>query len=122
MGDGQWLVHNVICKWGNPKSTPTYGHTFLQHGEGVRLSELIDRARGLGHQNGQFLDDYEAARILGDLAQARGPGVYEIPIPEGLETRVVLPDGTEVEADFLRLVIKNDSSIRTSFPFSSNYP
>lgn len=47
------LVHNVNCKWGNPKSVPTYGHTFSEHGQKVSLNQLKDRARGLQHQTGQ---------------------------------------------------------------------
>jgi hypothetical protein len=125
VGDEQWLVHNANkCNWGNPKSYPTYGHTFSDHGQKVKLAQLIDRARGLNHQNGQFLNDNDAARILGDLVQSHQlqPGVHDLPIPADLKTRVVLPDGTEIKADSLRIIIKQDGTIRTSFPMNSTFP
>jgi hypothetical protein len=113
---------SVNYKWGNPKSVPTYGHTFLDHGQKVTLTQLKDRARGLQHQIGQYLDDNHAAKVLADLAQTQQAGVYDVPIPEGLQTRLVLPDGTEIVADSLRIVIKDNGTIRTSYPFNSQHP
>ena len=109
-------------RWGNSKSKPTYGHTFLDHGESLRPTQLADRARSDGHQIGQFLDDQKAADFIGDIAQTRGSGSHDVTLPEVLPTRVVLPDGTEVPADMVRVVVKTDGSIRTSFPFSSTHP
>jgi hypothetical protein len=109
-------------KWGNPKSTPTYGHTFLEHGKGLKPAQLADRARANGTQIGQYLDDQAAADYVGNVAQQMGPGVHDVPRPEGLPTRVVLPDGTEATADMMRVVVKADGSVRTSYPFSSLHP
>jgi type IV secretory pathway VirB10-like protein len=110
-------------KWGNPKSKPTYGHTFLEHGQKVTKKQLADRARAKGHQVGQYLDDQSAADFIGDVAKARGPGVHDdVPLPQGMKTRVVLEDGTEVVADKARVVVKPDGSVRTSYPFSSAHP
>jgi hypothetical protein len=109
-------------KWGNPKSVPTYGHTFLDHGAKVKPSQLADRARAKDHQIGQFLDDQAAADFVGKVAQARGPGVHDVPLPQDLSTRGVLPDGLEVVPDMVRVVVKPDGSVRTSFPFDSGHP
>lgn len=67
------------------------------------------------------MDDNHAAQVLGDIAQTHQPGAHDVPLPQGLKTRVVLPDGTEIPADSLRIIIKDDGTIRTSFPFNSNY-
>ncbi|MGC5340402.1 RHS repeat domain-containing protein, partial [Escherichia coli] len=57
-----WIDPLGLCpksdfKWGNPKSKPTYGHTFSEHGQKMKPNQLIDRARNKGHQVGQYLDD-----------------------------------------------------------------
>jgi hypothetical protein len=109
-------------RWGNPKSKPTYGHTFLEHGKGVKPAQLADRARSKGTQIGQYLDDQAAADLVGDVAQRMGPGVHDVPLPEGLPTRVILPDGTEATADMVRVIVKPDGSVRSSYPFSSVHP
>jgi len=112
---------NRNLKFGNPKSKPTYGHTFLDHGQDLRPSQIADRARSQGHQIGQYLDDQAAADFIGDIAQ-QGPGVYDVPLPGKLPTRVILPDGTEVIADRARVIVKRDGSVRTSYPFNIGYP
>ena len=80
--------------------------------------QLIDRARSLGHQVGQWLDDQNAADFLAEIAQ-RGEGVYDVHLPSNVRGRSFLPNGTEVFADMARVVVKADGSIRTAFPFSS---
>ena len=124
IGEMQALVlssSSTQLKWGNPKSKPTYGHTFLEHGEALTLAQLADRARDSGHQIGQFLDDQAAANFITDVAK-NGPGVHDVPLPAGMPTRVILPDGTEVAADTVRVVVKPNGSVRTSYPFSRANP
>ena len=105
-------------RWGNPRSRPTFGHTFSQHGQRVRPSQLQDRARGLGHQVGGFTDDAAAAQRIADVARNRGPGVHDVPL-DGVGARGYLPDGTAVQPDMMRVVVKDDGSVRTAFPFDS---
>ena len=112
----------VEFKWDNPKSKPTFGHTFIDHGQKKSLTSLKDRARGKGHQVGQFLDDNAAAGVISKAAQNYGPGVHTFPIPDGLTTRVVLPDGTEVIADRIRIVVRPNGALKTAFPYNSNHP
>ena len=107
-------------KWGNPKSTPTYGHTFSEHGEKKTAEQLTDRARSLGNQVGQWSNNQDAADFLADIAK-NGEGVYDVDLPSNVEGRSYLPDGTEVTADKAKVVVKSDGSIRTAYPYSSAY-
>jgi hypothetical protein len=104
-------------KWGNPKSTPTYGHTFLDHTSKLTRAQMIDRARSLGHQVGQWIDDVKGAEFIAGVAR-RGPGIHDVPLPPGLG-RSFLADGTELQANMARVVVKPNGAIRTAFPFSS---
>ncbi|MGL5386823.1 MAG: RHS repeat-associated core domain-containing protein [Serratia sp. (in: enterobacteria)] len=99
-------------KWGNPKSTPTYGHTFADHGQKLKPNQLIDRARGKGHQVGQYVDDNAAANFIADVA-GKGPGVHNVPLPKNVTGRGYLPNGVE---------LKPDGSVRTSFPYDTAHP
>jgi hypothetical protein len=105
-------------KWGNPKSKPTYGHTFSQHGQKQTSTQLTDRARNLEHQVGQWLDDQKAAVFLANVAK-KGEGVYDVMLPADIKGRRFLPDGTEVTTDMARVIVKPDRSIRTAFPYNS---
>ncbi|HAH0866480.1 TPA: hypothetical protein GFY00_08915 [Escherichia coli] len=89
------LCPKTDFKWGNPKSKPTYGHTFSEHGQKMKPSQLIDRARNKGHQVGQYLDDNSAADFIASVAK-KGPGVHDVPLPTNIKGRGYLPDGTEV--------------------------
>jgi len=107
-------------KWGNPKSTPTYGHTFLDHTSKLTPAQILDRARSLGHQVGQWTDDVSGAEFIAGVAR-RGPGIHDVPLPRGLG-RSFLADGTELQADMARIVVKPNGAVRTAFPFSSAHP
>jgi RHS repeat-associated protein len=104
-------------KWGNPTSRPTYGHTFSDHSARVKPEQLVDRARGLGHQVGQWTDDKAAADFISEVAK-RGPGVHDVPLPPGMG-RSFLQDGTELLTDMARVVVKAGGAVRTAFPFNS---
>ncbi|MEX6232414.1 RHS repeat domain-containing protein [Providencia hangzhouensis] len=108
-------------KWGNPKSKPTYGHTFIDHGQKLKPQQLMDRARAKNHQIGQYLDDNAAANFISDVAK-KGPGVHDVPLPNNISGRGYLPNGVEIKPDMARVVVKPDGSIRTSFPYSSSHP
>ncbi|SFR23284.1 contractile injection system protein, VgrG/Pvc8 family [Paenibacillus sp. cl130] len=108
-------------KWGNPKSTPTYGHTFSEHGAKKKPNQLIDRARGKGHQISQWIDENSAADFLAEVAK-KGPGVHEVPLPSTIKSRGYLPDGTEIKPDMARVIVKEDGGIRSAFPYSSAHP
>ena len=52
-----------------------------------------------------------------------GPGNYMMYFSRpAFLARVILPDGTEAAADMVKVVVKSDGSVRTSYPFSSAYP
>jgi hypothetical protein len=107
-------------KWGNPSSKPTYGHTFLDHTMKLKPRELIDRARGKGHQIGQWLDDNAAAGFIAEVAK-KGSGIHDFPIPRGVG-RSFLGDGTELSTDMARVVVKPNGSVRTAYPYNSAHP
>ena len=66
----------------NWKSVKQFGHTFSEHGTGVKNTErLLDRARGTGNPQGQWLNNEKAAEALSAL-KVEGPAT--IRIPEGL--------------------------------------
>ena len=100
-----------------------FGHAFVgrrSHGQHVKLNQLQDRARTKGHQIGQFLDDKAAAPYVAEIAK-RGPGKHEVPLPSGLKTRSVLPDGSIVQPNSLRVIVNRDGKVITAFPFNSNF-
>ena len=110
-------------KWGNPKSTPTYGHTFSIHGKKLTTQQLIDRANGFDnpHQVGQWLDEQQAADFLADVVKNR-EGAFDVQLPSDIKARSILPNGTEVIPDMVKIVMKPDGSIKTAYPYSSLYP
>lgn len=110
---------NSKFKWGNPKSKPTYGHTFSEHGQKQTPVQLKDRSRSLDHQVGQWLDDQKAAEFLESVAK-NGEGVYHVKLPSDVNGRSFLPDGTEVVSDMAVVVVKSDGSIRTAYPYNSS--
>ena len=115
------LSPNCNLKWGNPKSKPTYGHTFSEHGQKMKPNQLIDRARNKGHQVGQYLDDNAAADFIASVAK-KGEGVHDVSLPTNIKGRGYLPNGTEIVPEMARVIVKSDGSVRTSFPFNSSHP
>ena len=113
-------------KWGNPKSTPTYGQTIYEHGQRKTPQQLIGRANGKNNktQVGQWLDDQQAADFLADFAinNTEGPGVYDVELPSEIKGRSFMPDGTELDVNMARIIIDWDGSIKTAFPYNSSYP
>ncbi len=142
-----YLVHNANQRWDkmkdavrtgwgafgwgkgpkaiDPKSTNQFGHTFggrkYHHGQKMKESLLKVRAKTKNKQVGQFLDDAAAAPHILDVAK-KGPGIHDVPIPNGVSARAFLHDGTEVLVDSLRVIVRPDGSIRTAYPFNSAYP
>jgi RHS repeat-associated protein len=108
-------------QWGNPKSTPTYGHTFLTHGQGAKNTRnLTGRAAGTGEPQGQWLNNQAAA----DFLAAQRPGIQgpvTVPIPPGMG-QVILPDGRIVPATHADLVPHPDGGYRTAYPVASPAP
>ncbi|MEN8650053.1 RHS repeat-associated core domain-containing protein [Streptomyces sp. 21So2-11] len=99
----------------NEKSRPTFGHTFSEHGEGVKKTQqLTDRARSTGNDQGQWLDNSKALEFLRVHYDPEG-GVRDIPIPEGLG-QVIKPDGGIIEPTHVRMIPKPDGSYKSVFP------
>jgi hypothetical protein len=110
------LVHNEGgCINGSPKSVKTFGHTFNEHGSGAgNLRSLTDRARSTGNPQGQWVDNQAAAEFLkGVYSPDSGP--FGVRIPEGLG-RVILPDGSIVDAPYAYVIPNANGVIRTAYP------
>ena len=97
----------------NWRSGNFFGHTFNRHGMGPKNTRrLTGRAAGTGQAQGQWLDNQRAAEFLNDL-----PDIGEaatVRTPQGLG-RVILPDGTFINAEWATVVI-SPSGFRTAFP------
>jgi hypothetical protein len=74
----------------------------------------------LGHQASQWTNDKAAANFIADVAK-KGPGVHDVPLPKDMG-RSFLADGTQLNADMARVIVKPDGGVRTAFPFSSTHP
>lgn len=116
------LVGDESLKWGDPKSTKAYGHTFKDHGQKVKDNQLKDRARGLGHQVGAWTDDAAAAARLWAECQPQPDGTkmfeFDIAATDG---RAFLPTGEAVDVDRARVVMGPAGGIKTAYPFSSQH-
>jgi len=109
----QYSLNPILCadplglaplKWDNPKSEPTFGHTFKKHGKGKKKTQsLIDTARAKNTPQGQWASDEEAAKVLADKRSCASGGVVDVDIPPGLGN-VIMPDGTIVPTTKARLV------------------
>jgi len=99
-------------KSANWKSVKQFGHTFSEHGAGAKnASRLLDRARGTGNPQGQWLNNEAAAEVL-NASKVDGPAT--IRIPQGLG-QVIKPDGTIVETEWATVVPRGDG-FRTAYP------
>ena len=49
-------------------------------------------------------------------------GVFDVVLSSDIKARSILPDGTELIPDKARIVMNTDGSIKTAYPYNSNYP
>ncbi|SEK54599.1 DUF6443 domain-containing protein [Parapedobacter koreensis] len=92
----------------------TFGHTFTTHGDGM-TNFLINRAKGSGMAQGQFLDNQKAAQFILDNVGKTANGAVNIPIPKGFPARIIMPDGTFKAATHIRLV-PGGGGVKTAYP------
>ena len=64
---------------------------------------------------GQFLDNQKAAQFILDNVSKLANGAINIPIPNGLPARVIMPDGTFKAATHIRL-IPSGGGVKTAYP------
>lgn len=106
-------VRNPASIATNWRSVKKFGHTFSKHGEGKKITErLMDRAKGTGTDQGQWLDNDKAAEFLSKV-DVDGPA--SIRIPSGLG-QVIKPDGTILKADDWARVVPTETGFKTAFP------
>lgn len=92
----------------------TFGHTFTTHGDSM-TNFLVNRARGSGMAQGQFLDNQKAAQFILDNISKTANGAVNVPIPKGFPARVIMPDGTFKAATHIRLV-PGGNGVKTAYP------
>ncbi|WP_175754304.1 hypothetical protein [Burkholderia ambifaria] len=98
-----------VANW---KSVKQFGHTFSEHGAGAKNAErLLDRARGTGSPQGQWLSNEKAAAVLGTI---KVDGPTTVRIPEGLG-QVIKPDGTFARTEWATVVPRGDG-LRAAYP------
>ena len=76
---------------------------------------LINRAKGSGMAQGQFLNNQKAAQFILDNVSKTANGAVNIPIPNGFPARIIMPDGTFKAATHIRLV-PGGGGVKTAFP------
>jgi hypothetical protein len=79
-------------------------------------SSLLDRAQALGPQ-GQWLNNAEAANFLRNTLgnNATTFGDFGVKLPPGLG-RVIMPDGSIVEAPYAYVIRNSRGIIKTAYP------
>ncbi|WP_419614671.1 hypothetical protein, partial [Thiolapillus sp.] len=91
-----------------------FGHTFTRHGEDA-TEFLINRARGSGQAQGQFLDNQAAARFIQDNLDKIGNGAVSLPLPKNFPARIINPGGTFSKPSSIRLV-PGGKGVKTAYP------
>lgn len=98
----------------NPKSTKIFGHTFNRHGAGNRNTQnLLGRARGTGENQGQWLNNQQAADFLSQF-RGNGAGPFTVKIPNGMG-QIIKPNGSIVPAS-RAVIVPNANGFRTAYP------
>lgn len=103
-----------VAKGGIQLTKKTFGHTFTTHGDDM-TNFLINRAKGSGIAQGQFLNNQKAAQFILDNVGKTANGAVNIPIPKGFPARVIMPDGTFKAATHIRL-IPGGGGVKTAYP------
>ena len=96
-------------------SKSKFGHTFTKHGQNA-TKFLMNRAKGSGMMQGQFLNDQKAAQFILNNTDKLGNGAINLPIPKGFPARVILPNGSFSPATHIRLV-PSGKGVKTAYPF-----
>ncbi len=91
-----------------------FGHTFVKHGEDA-TKFLINRAKGSGSVQGQFLNNQKAAQFILDNVHKTANGAVNVAVPKGFPARVIMPDGTFKAATHIRL-IPGGGGVKTAYP------
>jgi RHS repeat-associated protein len=111
---GEKAVVEAATKTSIQLTKKTFGHTFTTHGDDM-TNFLVNRAKGSGMAQGQFLDNQKAAQFILDNVGKTANGAVNIPIPKGFPARIIMPDGTFKAATHIRLV-PGGGGVKTAYP------
>ncbi|NEW04688.1 hypothetical protein GK047_01470 [Paenibacillus sp. SYP-B3998] len=106
---GIWVHNACTTNW---KSSKQFGHTFTEHGAKRATSSLMDRARSTKDDQGQWLNNEQAADFLHSLGSISE--VIDVDIPTGLG-QIITPSGEIISATRARIV-PSGTGIKTAFP------
>jgi RHS repeat-associated protein len=95
-------------------SKARFGHTFTTHGQDA-TEFLINRAKGSGQPQGQFLDNQAAARFIQENLDKTKKGAVSIPVPKDFPARIINPDGTFTTPSSIRLV-PGGKGVKSAYP------
>ena len=112
----------ILLDWGNLGSEVTYGNAFSEHGSHHQIKDLMIKAKANKQQFGQWINDQQAADFIAEIAQKRGVGTYDVTLPNDLPRRLFLATGIQDRADMARIIVKEDGSVQTAYPFNSHHP
>lgn len=87
----------------------------------MKPTQLIDRAKSSGFQIGKWTNDQEAVDFVTDIAK-KGPGTYEVKLPNNVKGQAFLPNGTEIPTDMAVIVVRPNGGVTTAYPYNSAYP
>ena len=118
--DKKVIIHTF--DWNNPECETTYGTTFTNHGSHHEVIAMMIKSQKKGRQLGQWTDDKKAAEFIEKIVKERGVGVHDVLLPrtalEGFPSVVYLSAGMKHYADKARIIVNEDGSVKTAYPFS----
>jgi len=85
------------------------------------MLNLIDKARANKKQIGQWKNDQQAADFIAKVAQEKGEGTHDVPLPSNSSSRVFLASGIQAKADMARVIVNPDGSVKTAYPFNNKH-
>ncbi len=102
------------------KSTKTFGHIFLYHGQKVSIKSLADKAKTKNLASvGQWTDNEKAAEFIKGIYGNLIDGENTVEIPAGLG-RAIKADGTVIENVTKAIIFKNSegatNALKTAYP------
>ncbi|GAB3476038.1 hypothetical protein GCM10027440_08420 [Nocardiopsis coralliicola] len=102
----------------NPTSKPTFGHTFNDHGKKKTATRMTDRARSMNKPQGHWqISDQEVSDLIKKSYDPNKPGPQVFEAPSSGVGNVIYPDGTSKKATHFLVVLKEDGTFKTGYPY-----
>jgi len=69
----------------------------------------------------QWTNGRQAVGYIAKIAQEKGTGTHDVPLPSNSSSRVFLASGIQVKADMARVIVNPDGSVKTAYSFNSKH-